>query len=86
MASKKLLKKRVKRIVYEVLDSCDYHIVNENPSADKADKLIDDAVDFHDDIIKRINAANSQKEFREISAEVDKANTDFTDKLNGLAK
>lgn len=85
MASKRLLKKRVKRIVYEVLDSCDYHIVNEDPSADKADKLMDDAVDFHDNMIKRINTATTKKEYREISTEVDKANSDFTDKLNGLA-
>ncbi|PWL24188.1 MAG: hypothetical protein DCO96_14380 [Fluviicola sp. XM-24bin1] len=85
MASKKLLKKRVKRIVYEVLDSCDYHIVNEHPSADKADKMIDEAVDFHDSMIARINGSNDQKELRVISDEVDKANVDFTDKLNGLA-
>ncbi len=85
MASKKLLKKRVKRIVYEVLDSCDYHIVNEDQSAEQADKLIDDAVDFHEDIIARINASNEGKELSQISAEVDKANVEFTDKLNALA-
>ena len=84
MASKKLLKKRVKRIVYEVLDSCDYHVVNEHPKADAADKLMDDAVDFHDSMIQKINAANSKKDFREITAAVDKANVDFTDKLNGF--
>ena len=84
MASKKLLKKRVKRIVYEVLDSCDYHIVNEHPSADAADKLIDDAVDFHENMIARINGSNDKKELSQISSEVDKANVDFTDKLNGL--
>lgn len=84
MASKKLLKKRVKRIVYEVLDSCDYHIVNEHPSADAADKLIDDAVDFHENMIARINGSNDKKELTQISSEVDKANVDFTDKLNGL--
>ncbi|MDB2657559.1 hypothetical protein N9Y60_05815 [Crocinitomicaceae bacterium] len=84
MASKKLLKKRVKRIVYEVLDSCDYHIVNGHSSADNADKLIDEAVDFHENIIGRINGSNEKKELRQIASEVDKASADFTDKLNGL--
>ena len=84
MASKKLLKKRVKRIVYEVLDSCDYHIVNEHPKADAADKLIDEAVDFHDNIVNKINTANSKKEFKDIAGEVDKANVAFTDKLNSF--
>lgn len=84
MASKKLLKKRVKRKVYEVLDTCDYHIVNEHPSADAADKLIDEAVDFHDKMVFRINNANNKKDFNEISSEVDKAIVDFTEKLNGL--
>jgi len=84
MASKKLLKKRVKRIVYEVLDSCDYHIVNEHPKADEADSLIDEAVDFHDGIVNKINEANSKKEFKAITEEVDKANRTFTDKLNSF--
>ncbi|XOV68406.1 MAG: hypothetical protein ACFHU9_04365 [Fluviicola sp.] len=85
MASKKLLKKRVKRIVYEVLDSCDYHVVNDNPSADAADKLMDEAVDFHDNMITRINNSNDRKDMRQISEEVNKASVDFTDKLNGLS-
>jgi hypothetical protein len=84
MASKKLLKKRVKRIVYEVLDSCDYLVVNDHPSADKADKLMDEAVDFHEDTIARINSAQDKKAFREIALDVSKASKDFTDKLNSL--
>jgi len=84
MASKRLLKKRVKRIVYEVLDSCDYLIVNDHPSSDAADKLIDEAVDFHETTIGRINSAEDKKAFRDISADVDKANRNFTDKLNEL--
>lgn len=84
MASKRLLKKRVKRIVYEILDSCDYLIVNNHPSADAADKLIDEAVDFHETTIVRINSANDKKDFNTIAADVDKVNVDFTDKLNKL--
>ena len=84
MASKRLLKKRAKRIVYEVLDSGDYYIVNNLPSADKADKLMDEAVEFHEATIAGINAAASKKEFSEIAGKVEKASVDFTKKLNGL--
>ncbi|GAB5418122.1 MAG: hypothetical protein Crog4KO_32020 [Crocinitomicaceae bacterium] len=84
MASKKLLKKRVKGIVYRTLDTCDYHIVNELPKANEADKLIDHAVDFHDKMVSRINLATAKKEFKDIAAEVEKASKDFNDKLKGL--
>jgi hypothetical protein len=84
MASKRLLKKRIKSIVYDVLDSCDFHIVNESSSADSADKLIDEAVDFHEIMIARLNAADSKKEFNDIAAEVSKVEVEFSDKLKGL--
>ena len=84
MASKKSLKKSAKEIVYEVLDSCDYHIVNDTKSADAADKLMDEAVDFHEIMVARISAANSRKEFSDIAAEVTKMTRAFKEKLNGL--
>lgn len=84
MASKRLLKNKVKRIVYEVLDSCDYLVVNETPSADDADKLMDEVVDFHDATITQINAAKTKKEFSAIAAEVEKSSKDFTNRLNKM--
>ncbi len=84
MASKKILKKRVKGMVFEILNDCDYIIVNDGKNADKADKLIDEAVDFHDGVIAKINAANSKKEFNEIVASLNKAGEDFVNKLNSL--
>ena len=84
MASKRLLKKRMKRIVYEILDECDYVIVSEGKNADKADELIDEAVAFHNDINERISKANDKVSFRDIVAEVDKKEGEFIDKLNKL--
>ncbi len=84
MASKRLLKNKVKRIVYEVLDSCDYLVVTNAPSADDADKLMDDVVDFHDATITRINAAKSKKNYSAIVADVNNASKDFTDRLNKM--
>ena len=84
MASKKDLKKRVKRMVYEVLNDCDYVIVNDGKNADKADQLSDDAVDFHDEVIAKINAAKSKKELNAIVETLKKGGEDFVKKLNAL--
>lgn len=84
MASKKDLKKRVKGMVIEILNDCDYIIVNDGKNADKADKLIDEAVDFHDDAIAKINSAKSKKEFNELVSSLNKAGEDFVKKLNAL--
>lgn len=84
MASRKLLKKKMKSRVYDVLNECDYHIVHNTPSADSADKLIDEAVDFHDAMVKKLADAKTKKEFREIAEELEKMNKTLTDKLNAL--
>lgn len=84
MASRKLLKKRMKNVVISILDECDYHVVNDTNSAEAADKLIDEAVDFHDAMVSRLAEAKSKKEFREIAEELEKMNKTFTDKLNAL--
>jgi hypothetical protein len=86
MASKRNLKKRVRRVVFEVLNECDEIIVNDGKDADKADKLIDEAVDFHDDIIAKIVKAASKKEFNAIIEEFDKGHESIAKKLGGLSK
>lgn len=84
MASKKLLKKKVKGMIFEILNDCDEVIVNEGKNADKADKLIDEAVDFHDEVIAKINTAKTKKEFNEIVTSLTKAGEDFVKKLKSL--
>ena len=84
MASKRELKKKVKKMVNVVLDECDYQMVTKGKNADKADKLIDEAVDFHGDILPKIVAAKSKKDFNEIVITVNKVQADFVKKLNAL--
>lgn len=86
MASKRILKKRVRSMVFEILNECDYVVVNDGKNADKADALIDEAVDFHDAVIAKINKAATKKEFNEIQDELKKGSLDFTKKLNALNK
>lgn len=86
MASKRFLKKKVRNMVFEVLNDCDYVIVSGGSTADKADKLIDEAVDFHDATIAKINGAKNKKDFTSISADIAKSEIDFIKKLNGINK
>lgn len=85
MASKRLLKKKMKRMVYEILDECDYVLVSDGKNADAADQLIDEAVDFHNAMNEKISAANSKAEFRGIVEEIEKQSKEFVKKLNELA-
>ncbi len=71
-------------MVYEILNECDYVIVSEGKNADAADKLIDEAVDFHNQMNEKITGANSKIEFRGIVEEIEKKSEDFVKKLNSL--
>lgn len=84
MASRRILKKRVKRVVIEILDLCDYIVVSNGPNAKKADKLMDDAVDFHDMVMSKINSATDKKAFNEILKEIDEKSKFFEDEVNAL--
>lgn len=86
MASKRLLKKRLHRIVEDLLEDCDYLIVNETPSADEADKLIDDAVDFYEEVLGEINQAKQKADYRKIVETITKREEEFFSRLNALNK
>ena len=51
MASKKNIKKDVKQMVYDIMDDCDFIVVSGGKGADKAVKLMDDAVEFYETIV-----------------------------------
>ncbi len=84
MSSIKDLKKSVKKMVIAILDDCDYIMESGGKNADKADKLIDQAVDFHDEMIAKINKANTKADFRSLKEEIEKKAVEFVDALNAL--
>ena len=84
MASVRLLKKKVKRIVIEVLDDCDYIVENNGPKADKAEALMDEAVDFFNETIDKVGSAKSKSDYQKIKEEVDKKEEEFLEKLNKI--
>lgn len=84
MASKRLLKKNLNKMMYEVVDEC-YSIQLYNPSkADGTDKLVDDVVAFRNDIFTKIHSAKSNQDFSAIVKQAEEAQDDYISKLNGL--
>jgi hypothetical protein len=86
MASKRLLKKRLHRIVEDLLDDCDYLIVHDSPNSEAADKLIDEAVDFYEVVLHEIGKAKNKADFRKIVDSITAKEDEFFDRLNQLNK
>lgn len=84
MASKRTIKREVKKMVYDIMDECDYVIVTDGKKKDDAEKLMDETVTFYEDIISKINQAKGKEAFRKLIEEVNKAHLDFIQKVNAL--
>jgi LysM repeat protein len=54
--------------------------------SDKSAQLIDEAADFQDAMLSKINKAKGKAEFRAIATEVEAKAVYFVDALNGLNK
>lgn len=84
MASRKDLKRNLNNMIFDIVDECFTIQLNDPSKTDKADKVIDAAADFQDEILVRINAAKTKADFRPILDQIEKAHVDFINKLNGL--
>lgn len=84
MANKRELKKKVKQMVYEIMDDCDFVMVSGGKNTDKANQLMDDAVDFYEKTIELINKTNNKKEFKAIHEKIEDSAVDFVNRSNEL--
>ena len=84
MASKRKIKSRVKEMVYDIMDECDYVIVSEAKGAKKAEKLMDEAVEFYESTISKINSAKNKTDFKTIVADIDAKEDAFLDQVNSI--
>ena len=83
MASKKNLKKKINRFIIEdVIDECIY-IEEKKPEMEgDCDKIIDEAVEFYNEMMEKINAAKSKQEFKTIGLEFENKVDYFVEALN----
>ncbi|MEY4604839.1 MAG: hypothetical protein RIT43_2131 [Bacteroidota bacterium] len=85
MASKRTLKRNVNHLVYDVVEEC-FVAMEFNPAqTENAEKIIDEAADFQDAILQKINSAKNKNDFRPIRQEVEKAAINFIERLNSLS-
>jgi hypothetical protein len=84
MASKRYIKRNVNNLVFDVVEEC-FTMQLFNPElTEKADKIIDQAAEFQDRMLEKINAAKTKADFRPIQEEIEKGAIDFIQQLNGL--
>jgi hypothetical protein len=84
MASKKILKKNLNNMVFDIVEEC-FSMQMWNPEkAAQTEEIIDAAANFQDDMLMRINAAKTKSDFRPIRSEIENAAIDFINKLNDL--
>jgi hypothetical protein len=86
MANKRILKRNINEMVFDVVEECFFFEMTAPSKSDKSAQLIDEAADFQDAMLSKINKAKGKAEFRAIAAEVEAKAVYFVDALNGLNK
>ncbi len=84
MANKRSLKKAVNEMVFDVVEECFIQQMTDPSKKEKAEALIEEAADFQDDILSRINQAKDKADFKGIVKDVQEKAEDFVKKLNAL--
>ena len=84
MSNKRILKKSLNELVFDVVDEC-YYIQTLDASKEKAtEKLIYEAATFQDSILSRMKKARGKAEFRAIVLDLEKKADHFVTSLNAL--
>ena len=84
MASKKILKKNLNNMVFDIVEEC-FSMQMWNPEkTTQTEEIIDSAANFQDEMLTKINAAKTKADFRPICSEIENAAIDFINKLNDL--
>ncbi len=84
MASKRIFKKELNNMFYDIVDECYSVQLFDESKAAASDKLIDEAIEFRNNMSEKINKANDKKAFKALHQEVEDAAVDFIHKINGL--
>jgi len=86
MASKRILKRNVNAMIFDVVEECFTVQLMDDRKMEVTDKVIDEAADFQDEILSKINAAKNKADFKSLHENINAKHIDFVQKLNGLNK
>ncbi len=84
MASKRDIKKGLNNLIYDIVDDCFSVQLFNDDKVEASDKVIDQAADFQDAMLTKINQAKSKSEFRAIHDEIEKKSEEFFQAVNKL--
>ncbi|MBX7094968.1 MAG: hypothetical protein K1X56_09610 [Flavobacteriales bacterium] len=88
MASRKLLKANINAVCFDIIDECLTLHDFENVSEEKIRPLLNDAIQFRNDLITRFGKArkseNAAAEYKKMELELDEKTLEFIDRLNEL--
>ncbi len=84
MANKRILKKEINVMVFDVIDECLYiQEINED-KFEATEAVIEEAISFYNASLEAMNKGKAKADFRNIVASVEEKSIYFTDKLNTL--
>jgi hypothetical protein len=84
MANKRDIKKGLNNMIFEIVDDCFSAQLFNDSKAEASEKLINEAADFQDTMLARINKAKSKAEFRAIHTEIEDKGETFFHAVNSL--
>lgn len=84
MASKRYLKKNLLKMVIDVVEESYSIQLYDDKKTKKTDKLIEDVLDFHDDMRTKIKAAKNKKEVAPLRTTIEEKAIDYIQQVNEL--
>ncbi len=84
MASRRILKKDINYILWDIVDECLWIQDLDASKTDASEGVINEAIEFQNTILAEINRAKTKKDFAPIQAKIKAANAEFVQKLNAL--
>lgn len=84
MASKRIIKKQLNGMVFEVVDECFSVQLYKSAQTEVTNKLIDEALDFRDNLLAAIHQAKSKKDYPTIYEKMEEKGVYFVEQLNAL--
>lgn len=85
MASKRLLKKNINYLFGDLIDQCYlWELVNTDDKSNKAETIVDEIVEYYDEVMTKINSGKGAKYFSELTKKVEIKATEIASKINDL--
>lgn len=84
MASKRILKKNLLKMVIDVVEESYSAQLYDTKKTKKSDKLIEDVLDFHDEMRTKISLAKNKKDMAPIRSIIEERAIDFIQQVNSL--